>query len=143
MRKIAFAAVLENLEPMLDFIEQGAQELKFDARELNRIRLASEEALVNVINYAYPDKNGSVEIIYEIKDGKKLILEIIDSGVPFNPLSMPEPDIKSPMENRKIGGLGIFLVRSIMDELNYRREEGRNILTLTKYHCRDQVNEGK
>jgi len=133
MPKLTYTATLENLEPMLDFLEQGAKELGFDARELNRIRLASEEVLVNVINYAYPDKNGSVEIIYDIQDGNRLVVEIIDSGVPFNPLLMPEPDIESPVENRKIGGLGIYLVRSIMDELSYRREAGRNILTLIKY----------
>ena len=133
MPKSIYSATLENLEPMLDFIEQGAKEIEFDARVLTRIRLASEEALVNVINYAYRDKQGSLEIIYDIKDGKRLVVSIIDSGAPFDPLSMPEPDITSPMEKRKIGGLGIYLVRSIMDEVSYRREKGKNILTLVKH----------
>lgn len=133
MPKIVFAAKLENLEPMLDFIEQRAKGLGFDAKKLNGIRLASEEALVNVINYAYPDKQGSMEIAYDSKDDKRLVVEIIDWGIPFNPLLMPEPDIESPVERRKIGGLGIYLARSIMDEVSYRREEDRNILTLIKY----------
>jgi len=133
MPKIVFAAKLENLEPMLDFIGQRAKGLGFDAKKLNGIRLASEEALVNVINYAYPDKQGSMEIAYDSKDDKRLVVEIIDWGIPFNPLLMPEPDIESPVERRKIGGLGIYLARSIMDEVSYRREEDRNILTLIKY----------
>lgn len=132
MPRSTFTATLDGLEAMLDFILQGARELGFDARESNRIRLASEEALVNVINYAYPDKNGSVEITYDVDEGRRLVVEIVDSGVAFNPLLAPEPDIESPPENRKIGGLGIYLVRSIMDDLSYRRDEGRNILTLTK-----------
>lgn len=132
MRKAVFTAKLENLEPMLDFIEQGGKELGFDVRKLNQVRLASEEALVNVINYAYPDKCGNIEIAY-VKDDKGFLLEIIDWGTPFNPLLLPEPDIKSPMENRKIGGLGIYMVRSIMDRVDYRRDEDKNVLTLVKY----------
>jgi anti-sigma regulatory factor (Ser/Thr protein kinase) len=132
MPRISFAAKLENLEPMLDFIEHGARELGFDARKLSQVRLASEEALVNVINYAYPNKCGNIEIAC-VKDEKGLLLEIIDWGIPFNPLLLPEPDIKSPMENRKIGGLGIYMVRSIMDRVDYRREEDKNVLTLIKY----------
>ena len=131
MHKAVFTAKLDNLEPMLDFIEQIAKEIGFDTSRLNQIRLASEEALVNIINYAYPDKRGNIEIAC-VKDEKRLLLEIIDCGIPFNPLLLPEPDIKSPMEKRKIGGLGIYLVRSIMDSVDYRRNENRNILTLTK-----------
>jgi anti-sigma regulatory factor (Ser/Thr protein kinase) len=132
MRKAIFAAKLDNLEPMLDFIEQSVKEIGFDVKKSNEVRLASEEALVNVINYAYPDKHGDIEISCTTDD-KRLFLEIVDWGVPFNPLLLPEPDIKSPMEQRKIGGLGIYMVRSIMDRVDYRRDENRNILTLIKY----------
>jgi serine/threonine-protein kinase RsbW len=132
MHKAVFAAKLDNLESMLDFIEQSAKELGFDARKLNQVRLASEEALVNVINYAYPDKCGNIEIT-SATDEKGLLLEIIDWGIPFNPLLLPEPDIDSPMENRKIGGLGIYMVRSIMDIVDYRRDEDKNVLSLVKY----------
>jgi serine/threonine-protein kinase RsbW len=132
MPKKVFAAVLENLEPMLDFITQEAKRLNFDGKKLSQIRLASEEALVNVINYAYPDKGGNIEITCDIEDNQRLVVVIIDWGISFNPLNMPEPDIKSPVEKRQIGGLGIYLVRSIMDEVNYRREGNQNILTFVK-----------
>lgn len=131
MRKAVFVAKLDNLEPMLDFVEQSAKELGFDEKKLNQVRLASEEALVNVINYAYQEKHGDIEISCT-SDDKRLLLEIVDWGIPFNPLSLPEPDITSPMEERKIGGLGIFLVRSIMDKVDYRRDEDKNVLTLIK-----------
>jgi len=132
MRKAVFAAKLDNLEPMLDFIEQSARAIGFDTRKSNQIRLASEEALVNVINYAYPDKQGDIEITCNTDD-KRLLLEIVDRGIPFDPLSLPEPDITLPMEKRKIGGLGIFLVRSIMDEVRYRREGNQNVFTMVKH----------
>ncbi|MFC2019223.1 ATP-binding protein [Chloroflexota bacterium] len=133
MPRIRIAAKLENLEPMLAFIDQGAGKLGFDATKLNRMRLASEETLVNIINYAYPDKYGNIEITYEVKENKRFVVEIIDWGIPFDPLSLPKPDIKAPLEKRKVGGLGIYLTRTIMDEVNYRRDQDRNILTLTKY----------
>jgi anti-sigma regulatory factor (Ser/Thr protein kinase) len=131
MHKAVFAARLDNLEAMLDFIGQDAKELGFDLKKLNQVRLASEEALVNVINYAYPDKQGNIEISSD-KYERQLVLEIADWGIPFNPLLLPEPDIESPVEKRKIGGLGIYLVRSIMDKVDYRRDEDKNVLTLVK-----------
>lgn len=131
MGRAVFAARLDNLELMLDFIERNAKETGFDARKTRQVRLASEEALVNVINYAYPGQSGEVEITCSTED-RRLLLEIADSGIPFNPLLSPDPDISAPMEERKIGGLGIYMVRSIMDTVEYRREQDKNILTLTK-----------
>jgi len=133
MPRIQLAAKLENLEPMLAFVEQGAKKLGFDANKLNRMHLASEEALVNVINYAYPNKYGNIEITYEVKEDKRFVVEIVDWGIPFDPLSLPKPDVEAPIEKRKVGGLGVYLIRTIMDEVSYRREQDRNILTLTKY----------
>jgi len=133
MPRIQLAAKLENLEPMLAFIEQGAKKLGFNAQKLNRMHLTAEEALVNIINYAYPDKQGNIEITYEIKEDMRFVVEIIDWGIPFDPLSLPKPDVEAPLGKRNVGGLGIYLIRTIMDEVSYRRDQDRNILTLTKY----------
>ena len=132
MKKIVLPAKIENLDSMLGFIISTARASGFDDKKINQIQLASEELLVNVINYAYPDRDGEVEITCEFKQGKGLEVEIADSGIPFNPLSRPEPDTKTPIEKRKIGGLGIHLVRNTMDEVNYKRQEGRNILSFVK-----------
>lgn len=131
--KIALPAKLENLEAMVGFIGEGAEKQGFDQKTIHQIHLACEEALVNVIHYAYPDGNGDIELTYDLNEEKGLVIEIIDWGIPFNPLSLPEPDIEASIEDRKIGGLGIYMMRNIMDEVHYKREQGRNILTLVKY----------
>ena len=125
-------AKLENLESMLQFIRNGAEQQGFSGKEINKIQVAAEEALVNVISYAYPDDGGDVEIRCNAKGAEGLVIEIIDWGIPFDPLSLPEPDIEAPPEEREVGGLGIHIMRNIMDEVSYKREGDRNILTLVK-----------
>lgn len=116
---------------MIAFIREGAEKLDFDKMTLSQLHLACEEVLVNIINYAYPDKEGSIEI--NCKPGQEqLRIEIVDSGIPFRPLDIPEPDINLPLEERSPGGLGIFMMRKIMDQVSYTRDQGRNILTMAK-----------
>ena len=133
MAKLTFPAKLEELESMFKFIRGAAEKLGFSSKKINQTQIAIEEALVNIISYAYPDGNGDLEITYNIEDGKKLVMQIIDWGIPFDPLSLPEPDINAPIEEREIGGLGIFMMRQIMDEVSYERSGDRNILTLVRY----------
>jgi serine/threonine-protein kinase RsbW len=130
--KTTIPAKLENLESMLQFIRNCAEQQGFSKREVNKIQVAAEEALVNVISYAYPDDGGDVEIRCNAKGAEGLVIEIIDWGIPFDPLSLPEPDIEAPPEEREVGGLGIHIMRNIMDEVSYKREGDRNILTLVK-----------
>ncbi len=134
MEKLTLPAKLENFEQMIDFIVKGAKAAGFDKTAINKINLACEEALVNVINYAYPDKQGDIEIRYNFsEDNSRFIIDLIDWGIEFNPLNKPDPDIEAPLEERPIGGLGIFFIRQIMDEVIYKREKDRNILTLIKH----------
>jgi sigma-B regulation protein RsbU (phosphoserine phosphatase) len=105
--------------------------------ELNMpINLALEEAVSNVMLYAYPGQNdGKVFVEFvQTRDeqGEKLVFTISDSGVPFDPTQKPETDITLSAEERAIGGLGIHLVRQLMDEITYERIEDKNILTLVK-----------
>jgi serine/threonine-protein kinase RsbW len=130
--KTTIPAKLENLESMLQFIRNGAEQQGFSKKDINKIQVAAEEALVNVISYAYPDDGGDVEIRCNAKGAEGLVIEIIDRGVPFDPLSLPEPDIEATPEERELGGLGIHIMRNIMDEVSYKREGDRNILTLVK-----------
>lgn len=132
MTKTTIPAKLDNLESMLQFIRNGAEQQGFSKKDINRIQVAAEEALVNVISYAYPDDGGDVEIRCNAKGAEGLVIEIIDWGIPFDPLSLPEPDIEAPPEERELGGLGIHIMRNIMDEVSYKREGDRNILTLLK-----------
>ena len=100
------------------------------------INLALEEAVSNVMLYAYPGRDDGKVIVEFVRskthDGERLLFTITDTGVPFDPTAQKEADITLSAEERSIGGLGIHLVRQIMDEVVYRREETRNILTLIK-----------
>jgi len=98
----------------------------------NDVNLALEEALANVIMHAYPG-GGRHEITVRLGlEPGSLTVAVEDDGVPFNPLEASQPDIQSPVEQRRVGGLGIHLVRHVMDRLEYRREDGRNRLLMTK-----------
>ncbi len=132
MAKLILPAKMQNFESMMQFIESIAKSQGFDAKKVNQVKIAAEEALVNVISYAYQDKDGNIEINCDAKEGRGLVIEIIDKGSPFDPTLIPEPDIDAPIEDRRIGGLGVYMMHQLMDEVNYRRDEGRNILTLAK-----------
>ena len=133
MEVLAVPATIENLERMIDFVVSAAKNLGFKSRDLNQIRLAGEEALVNVVNYAYPGREGTVEIRCAPAPQDGIIIEIVDAGIPFDPLAKAEPDLSLPMEQRQIGGLGISMIRKIMDKVAYRRDHDRNVLTLSKF----------
>ena len=117
---------------LTDFINDVCQSLGIEEILTMQLTLAVEEAAVNVMNYAYePGTVGTVDLDAETGDGELKII-ISDSGVAFDPTQKAEADITLTAEERPIGGRGIFLVRQIMDNVNYRRQDGRNILTLTK-----------
>jgi len=123
-------ARLENLGRWTEAVSECAREQGFDQKETGRIELALEEALVNICNYSYPEEPGDAEVSCK-QDNRRFIIEIIDSGIPFDMTSLPAPDLAPSIEKRKIGGLGIFLIKKMVDEVRYRREGNFNILKLT------------
>jgi serine/threonine-protein kinase RsbW len=128
-------ARLDSLHEILAFISDHAREKGFNKDSLNRIQLVAEEALVNVFHYAYEHRaGGDVEVRLMEKDGPVLEVEIRDKGIPFDPLSVCEPDVETGISQRKIGGMGIFFVRRMADEVRYRRETDTNILDLTFFN---------
>ena len=97
-----------------------------------KLRLAVEEAVVNVIEYAYPDgQTGDIEVKI-MSDTKSLKTVIKDTGVAFDPTKKDKTDTSLSVEDRQMGGLGLLLVRELMDTINYERTEGKNVLTLVK-----------
>jgi serine/threonine-protein kinase RsbW len=105
----------------------------------NFANLALEEFGTNSIKYGYDDANEHwIEVTLSIS-GRELIVNIIDDGRAFNPLEAPEPQFDIPMEERRVGGLGIYLVRKMSDRMEYQREGGKNRLTLHK-KCPPQAN---
>ena len=98
-----------------------------------KLRLSIEEAVENVVRYAYDGGIGWLEAGTRLnQDSLILTIELRDAGVPFNPLEKGDPDITLGAEEREIGGLGIFLCKKMMDNIEYRYEDGNNILTMYK-----------
>ena len=114
------------------FIKTAFEKLDLEKSLARQMRLAVEEAVVNVINYAYPlDTEGEVTVTLMSND-HTLRFQIVDAGVAFDPTETEKADITLSAEERRIGGLGIYLVRELMDTINYERQDGKNILTLIK-----------
>ena len=131
--KKKFEAKLSNLQSMMELIQSSAELVGFDKKDMNKIQLASEEALVNVISYAYPkDAPGVVEITCIANVNKTLVITIQDQGLEFNPLEHQDVDTTAPLEERYIGGLGIFFFLQTMDRLDYSRNGNFNTLTMLK-----------
>lgn len=129
MNKIRLAAKQENLGKIIDAIAIFTEQNEFSPDVVRRVKLSIEETVVNIINYAYPEKDGEVEICYK-KENNRLILEIVDNGIPFNPLSLPKPDINAALSKREVGGLGVLFIRKMAEDVRYRRQGNTNILTL-------------
>lgn len=129
---ITLPAKLENLYKFMNTVSRCAKEQGFTQKRINDIELAMEEALVNIFNYAYSDNTGDVEVTCS-SDNDLFIVDIIDSGIPFNLLSYKDPDLTSDISEREIGGLGVFLMKKLMDDVQYRRENDKNLLRFVVY----------
>jgi anti-sigma regulatory factor (Ser/Thr protein kinase) len=123
------SAKLENLGRFIVALSDCAKTQGFGQEKISKIELSAEEALVNVFRYAYPEQPGDVEIVCRL-EGECLAIEIIDSGIPFDAPPMPVPEVIDGDHEREPGGLGILLMKKVMDEVRYRREKDSNILTL-------------
>jgi len=124
---------VDEISRLADFIDEIAQQANIDPALAMSLNLALEEAVTNVVLYAYPEgQAGTVDIDAEVADGQ-LTFVVTDSGKAFDPTTqVAEADITLSAEQRPIGGLGVFLVKQIMDTVSYRRADGKNILTLSK-----------
>ena len=124
-------AKLENLSIIADFIHKSIVKFDVDEKIGYQIQTAVDEACTNIMIYAYPLKNGKINISC-IKDGKQVIIIIEDWGKSWDPNTIKKPDLNSDLHERKIGGLGIHFIKTFMDQVSYQRESEKNILTMTK-----------
>jgi serine/threonine-protein kinase RsbW len=129
MSTITLPAKMENLRRLVQFVSGCARHQGYSESRTNEIELAAEEALVNICRYAYPGEEGDVTLRCRRSGRDRIIIEIKDSGIPFDPLSAPEPDLRPDIARRAAGGLGIFLIRKMVNEVHYRRHVNKNILT--------------
>ena len=130
MEALKLPAVLENLDTFIRLAHSGAATFGLSDKRITEVELALEEALVNVFTHAYRERAGIVEVRLGHRNEKEFVIEIIDEGIPFDPLSRSDPDVTLGVEERMIGGLGVFLIKKMMDHVEYRREDTMNVLTL-------------
>ncbi len=133
MKRLIIEASDKNLDKVLAFVEEQLDALGCPAKTKIQINIAVEELFVNIAHYAYAPAVGTAEVLFSAKsDPPAAEITFIDEGKPYDPLAKPDPDVTLSSEKRQIGGLGIYMVKKSMDDVWYRYEDGRNILTIQK-----------
>jgi anti-sigma regulatory factor (Ser/Thr protein kinase) len=126
---ISLPAELENLDAMRAHLLECARQFGLEPRRTGLLSVALEEIFINICHYAYPQGPGPVYLSC-CSEGGRLLVEIVDEGQAFDAAAVAAPDLETDLESRKIGGLGWFIVRQVVDELHCFRESGRNIVRL-------------
>ena len=119
----------ENYKTFYTWLHDACQEWNVNDDLTNKLDMCAEELFANVAFYAYPEKTGIIDVTIN-KLENNIIMEFKDEGTPYNPLEKPDPDINLPPEERPLGGLGIYMVKNLANEIYYKREDNKNILTL-------------
>ena len=122
-------AIKENYKSFYTWLHENCEEWNLNEILVNKLDMCCEELYANITFYSYPPKTGMIEVIMS-KSDKHIILRFEDEGVPYNPLEKPDPDITLPPEQRKAGGLGIFMVKEMADDIKYEHIGNRNVLTV-------------
>lgn len=131
-KSIILANDISEISRLYEFIEELGNDFSLSPDIVFNLNLVLEEAVVNIINYAYPkEEHESIYLSARMHEGS-IILVLTDTGKEFDPTAAPEADVTLSADERQIGGLGIFLIRQIMNEVKYERIEGKNVLTLEK-----------
>jgi serine/threonine-protein kinase RsbW len=133
MRTSIFPAKFDQLEAIREFAGQAARDMGMDDSDTYTVELAVDEACTNIIEHAYRGtKGGDIECTCDAgEDNLTIILR--DHGTPFDPTSLPTPDLAAKLEHRKVGGLGVYLIRKLMDEVRFEPlAESGNVLTMVK-----------
>ena len=130
---ITLPATVENIGKITAFVEGRMEEKDCPLKQIMQVSMAVDEVMANVAMYAYAPGTGDVTVAVDFDDGSRTVsITFIDRGVAFDPLAKEDPDVTLPAEQRKIGGLGIFLVKKTMDDVAYRREGDKNFLCIKK-----------
>ena len=131
-KSIILANDIAEIARLAQFVDEVGEEFNLTPDVIFNLNLVLEEAVANVINYAYPkEDHESIYLSARLQEGS-IVFVLTDTGKEFDPTLAPEADITLSAEDRPIGGLGIFLIRQIMNEVKYERIEGKNVLTLGK-----------
>ena len=133
MKEMTIAATVENIAAVTAFVDEQLEALDCPMKAQMQIDIAIDELFSNIAHYAYNPEVGEATVRVEvIENPLSVVITFIDKGVPYDPLTEADPDTTLSAEERKIGGLGIFMVKKSMDEISYRYENGSNILSIRK-----------
>ncbi|MGE5543832.1 MAG: ATP-binding protein [Bacillota bacterium] len=127
-----FPANVEEVPLVVEHVSGLAEAAGVHPKRIMHLELAVEEAVMNICSYAYETPPGTVTVRVS-SENERFTVQLIDEGIPFDPLALDEPDIKADLEDRKIGGLGVLLIRRVMDEVHYERKGPSNILTMVMH----------
>jgi serine/threonine-protein kinase RsbW len=129
---VRLPADLREIERLHRLVRQFGDLHEVRSRALYAVNLAIDEVVTNVIRHGFEDPAGEELTAQITVSGGQITTEVTDGGRAFNPLEAPAPDLEAPLAERELGGLGIHLVRSLMDRIEYRRENDKNVLTMRK-----------
>ena len=133
MKEICVSAVTENLPKVMEFIDAELESMDCPFKAQSQIDIAVDELYANIASYAYNPEEGPVTIRVEVvEEPLSVVITFIDNGIPYDPLAKDDPDVSLSAEERNIGGLGIFLTKKLMDDIEYTYDNGSNILTIKK-----------
>ena len=130
MDELTIDARVGNLNMVVRFISERLEAAGCSMKQQAQMTIAAEEVFVNIASYAYGQMSGGATVRVAI--GDEIIVEFEDCGRPYNPIARKDPDITIGTEKREVGGLGVFMVKKLMDSVEYRRDKDKNILTLRK-----------
>jgi len=133
MKELTIAATVENIGTVTAFVDEQLEALDCPMKAQMQIDIAIDELFGNIAHYAYTPEVGNATVRVEVEEEPMaVVITFLDQGVPYDPLTAEDPDTTLSADERKIGGLGIFMVKKSMDEIDYKYQDGQNILTIKK-----------
>lgn len=132
-KELTLEATMENMDEVLAFVDDELESFDCPMKIQLPIDVAVEELYTNIASYSYAPDTGPATVRVEVKDEPlMIIITFVDKGVPYDPLAKEDPDLDVDVEDRRIGGFGIFMVKNSMDDIHYEYKDGQNILTIEK-----------
>ena len=134
MKELTVDAAIENIPAVTSFVEEQLEQVGCPMKAMMQINIAIDELFGNIAQYAYTPKTGKATVRVEVTENPMaVVITFIDNGIPYDPLAKADPNVSLPADERQIGGLGIFMVKKSMDEINYEYKNGQTILTIKKH----------
>jgi len=132
-KEMTLEATIENVTPLTEFVDEQLEAIGCPVKTQMQIDIAIDELFSNIANYAYNPEIGKATVQVEVNEDERVVsISFLDRGKPYDPLQKEDPDVTLDVEEREIGGLGIYMVKKSMDDVIYEYKDGQNVLTIRK-----------